>query len=59
MKTFKRPDPLYVLARVIGFDGPQPASNSFFSTFVPYISQGQLLFSVILDHDNKEELGFG
>ena len=59
MKTFKRPDSLYVFACVVGFDGPQPASNSFFSTFVPYISQGQLLFSVILDHDDKEKLGFG
>ena len=58
MKTFKRPDSLYVFACVVGFYGPQPACNSFFGTFVPYISQDQLLFTAILDHDDKEKLGF-
>jgi hypothetical protein len=59
METLKRPNCLYVFAGVIGFDGPQPACNGFFRAIVPYFSQDQLLCSVILDHDDKEKLGFG
>jgi hypothetical protein len=36
-----------------------PPATVFFSTLVPYISQGQLLCYVILDHDDKKKLGFG